>query len=353
MKLHLFAMTSLTLAALAAGATSCGTGESATPEEHKAAVPVRAEAIRPAGERARIDAAGELLARDRVDVATKVAGRILELPVTEGSTVRRGDVLARLDSPELVSALAQSKAAEEAARLNAEISERQAARFRRLAASQVVTAHDLEMMEVAAAGARAAHEQAKAMAAMSRQNLDYAVLRAPRDGVVLRRFARSGDLALPGQPVISMEDPGDLEVRITLPAETGWTVMPGDSASVSAALAGNGSCPAVVDRVSPGADRHTIEAFLRADGLSAPSGSFVRATLFGPRTEDALRVPEDALVRRGPLTGVFLVQDGRAALRWIRLAGDGRVVAGLTAGDSVVLSPPADLEDGDAVEVTR
>ncbi len=177
MKKQSFVLTSMALVALAFGAASCGRGESAPAKEEKASVRVRAEAIAPASERARMELSGELVARDRIDVATKVAGRIVELPVTEGTVVRRGDVLARLDSPELASALAQSKAAEQAARLNAEMSERQAERFRRLAASEVVTARDLEIMEVAAAGAKAGHEQALAMATMSRQNLDYAVLR--------------------------------------------------------------------------------------------------------------------------------------------------------------------------------
>jgi hypothetical protein len=122
---------------------------------------------------------------------------------------------------------------------------------------------------------------------------------------------------------------------------------------VTIALAGNSVYPAVVDRVTPGADQHTIEAYLRVDGLRAPSGSFVRATLFGSRTEDALRLPAEAIVHRGPLTGVFLVQDGRAALRWVRLAADGRVTAGIASGSPVVLAPPADLEDGDAVEIAR
>jgi membrane fusion protein (multidrug efflux system) len=108
-----------------------------------------------------------------------------------------------------------------------------------------------------------------------------------------------------------------------------------------------------VDRVSPGADRYTIVAYLRADGLIAPSGTFVRANLFGSEEVGALRVPAEALVRRGPLTGVYVVQDGRAALRWLRLSPDGRVQAGLTENEVVVLEPPVGLEDGDRVEVTR
>jgi RND family efflux transporter MFP subunit len=340
--------TSLTLAAV-----SCGPGKESGIAGDAVLRPVRVNLVSTSRERVRIDLAGELVSHDRIQIATKVAGRILELPVTEGTSVRRGQVLARLDSPELQSAFAQSRAAEEAARLNAEVSVRQAERFRRLAAGQVVTARDLEMTEVAAAAALATHAQAKAMSEMSRENLEYAVLRAPHDGVVVRRTANPGDLALPGQPVLVMEDDGDLEVRVTLAAEIGWPIAPGDSASLIVALGNPSPVPATIDRVSPSADGHAILAYVKAAGLRAPTGSFVRVSLFGPESLESIRVPEESLVRRGPLTGAFLVREGRAVLRWLRLTPDGRLAAGLAPGDSLVVTPPADLEDGDRVEAIR
>jgi len=333
--------------------SSCGPGKESAPAGHAARRAVRVDLVSNRRERARIDLAGELISHDRIQIASKVAGRILEIPVVEGTVVRRGQVLARLDSPELQSAVAQSEAAEEAARLNAETSLRQAERYRRLAAGQVVTARDLEVTEVAAAAAQAAHTQARSMSEMSRRNLEYAVLRAPHDGVVVRRTANLGDLALPGQPVLVMEDDGNLEVRVTLAAEISWSIAPGDSASLTTTLGDRAPVPAVVDRVSPSADGHAILAYLKAEGMRAPTGSFVRASLFGPESRDAVRVPEAALVRRGPLTGVFLVREGRAVLRWLRFAPDGGVAAGIAPGDSLVAAPPADLEDGDFVEAVR
>ncbi len=339
--------------ALAMGAAACSQGNGAPSHDSGPPVPVSVRVAAYDHEPSRIDLSGELVARDRVEVASKIAGRITDLPVTEGTPVRAGDVLARLDSPELASALVQSQAAEDAARLARETAERQAARMKRLAAEDVVTPHDLEMAEVAAAGAVAAHERARSMTEMSRRNLDYAVLRAPRSGVVVKRLARAGDLATPGRPLVVIEDPAALEVRVTLPAELRFPVAPGAKALVEGPLAGGGPVPATVSRVTPGAESHTLEAYLQVDGLSAPSGSFVQATVFGPDSVRALRVDDDAVVRRGPLTGVFIVRDGRAALHWIRLAGDGEVLAGVAPGDSVIAAPSADLEDGDRVEVAR
>ena len=140
-------------------------------------------------------------------------------------------------------------------------------------------------------------------------------------------------------------------MQITLPAELGWPLEPGMPATIEGP--GDGEpVNTVVDRVVPGARRHTIEAYLVADSLVAPTGTFVGAILHGGDSVAVLRVPEEARVRRGPLTGVFAVHDGRAMLRWLRLDGAGRVLAGIAPGDSLILAPPADLQGGDRVDAS-
>jgi multidrug efflux pump subunit AcrA (membrane-fusion protein) len=183
---------------------------------------------------------------------------------------------------------------------------------------------------------------------MSERNLDYAELRAPENGVVVRRLARAGDLATPGRPLVVLETGGGREVRVTWPAELEWAVAPGAEAEVQLPRRDR-VLPARIDRVSPSADGHTLEAYLRVEGLDVPSGTFVDVVLLG-EPAPVLRLPEGARVERGSLEGVFTVEDGRASLRWLRLTPDGRVLAGLSPGDSVILNPPADLRNGDAVE---
>ncbi|HET9232736.1 MAG TPA: HlyD family efflux transporter periplasmic adaptor subunit, partial [Candidatus Eisenbacteria bacterium] len=203
------------------------------------------------------------------------------------------------------------------------------------------------------AGARAVYAQAKSAGDMNQRNLEYAVLRAPRDGVIVEKKASPGDLILPGVPVLILENPGDLEVRATLAAEVAGSIAPGDSARIVSPLGGSVALSTVVDRVSPNADDHVIVAYFKATGLMARTGTFVNVTLFGRETAEELRLPESALLYRGPLTGVFAVRDGRAALRWLRVTSDSRVAAGLAPGDSFIVLPPADLQDGDLVESMR
>jgi multidrug efflux pump subunit AcrA (membrane-fusion protein) len=92
-----------------------------------------------------------------------------------------------------------------------------------------------------------------------------------------------------------------------------------------------------------------------ADGALRP-GMFARVRFQGdgpPKVD----VPQSAIVRRGPLTGVFVVDGDVAHLRWITLGGavDGRIeaISGLTAGDRIVTVPAAELADGRRVEIAR
>jgi len=310
--------------------------------------PVEIVAVESVLEPARLETAGEVQATHRIEVASKASGRILDLPVTEGTPVRRGDLLVRLDAPELTAALAQAQAAEGAARVAMEAAVRQAERYRRLAAGSVVTPYDLETTETAEAAAEAALERARAARVMSEKNLEYAELRAPQGGVVVRRLARAGDLATPGRPLVVLETGGEREVRITWPAGLDWPADPGSPAEVRVPRR-DLVLPAVIDRVSPAADGHTMEGFLRVEGLKVPSGTFVEVVLLGEPVS-VLRLPSEARVYRGSLIGTFTVEEGRASLRWLRLTPDGRVQAGLAPGELVILNPPADLQHGDAVE---
>jgi RND family efflux transporter MFP subunit len=344
-----FAFLSLLPLALAA----CGGSADSETHGTETGPPVRVRtapvvtAFEPVG----VDVSGQVVARNRVDVASRLAGRVTELPVREGTMVREGDLLARVDAPELTAALQQAQAAEAAAQSAVEVAVRQAERMERLAAKEVVTPRDYELADLGRKDAEASFQRARAARVMAENNLRYAVIRAPLDGVVVRRYVRVGDLAVPGKPLLSLEDTAEHEVRITVPAEA--VVTPRADMRATITTRDGRTVTAHVDRVVPSADAHTMVAYLQTEGIDRPSGSYVQAHLFGETQAEAIRVPEEALVRRGPLTGVFVVSDGRAVLRWLRLAEDGRVLAGLAEGEEIVLGPSSELQDGSRVEVSR
>ena len=220
----------------------------------------------------------------------------------------------------------------------------------RLAGKQVVTPRDRELAGLALRDAEAGLAQARSARETAEANMAYVAVRAPRDAVVARRLVREGDLATLGKPLLVLEAAGGSEVHVTLPAEGAVAPVPGGRATVR--FSDGITVDAVVDRVEPGADDHARVAYVSLEDTGRPSGTFVQVRLYGEPGGTALRVPRESLIERGPLRGVFVVNGDRAVLRWLRLAEDDRVLAGLSEGDRVVMHPAADLRDGSPVEVS-
>jgi RND family efflux transporter MFP subunit len=241
-----------------------------------------------------------------------------------------------------------------AARTLRETSRAQLRRVDELLATGVVATRDREQAQTQLAAAEAA------VAAIEAQ-LDYAEVRAPFSGVVQARHVDQGDLAAPGRVLITLEGPEQLELVATLSLTEATGLAVGspvrfDSESVSGA--------AQITALATSGDPLTHRQLLRARVTEASgplrAGSFARIQLDRVPGADSRRpnlsVPLGVLVERGELTGVFVVEDGHATLRWIQLgARDGdRVLvrAGLSQHDQVIANP-ASLRDGQPVEVER
>jgi multidrug efflux pump subunit AcrA (membrane-fusion protein) len=118
--------------------------------------------------------------------------------------------------------------------------------------------------------------------------------------------------------------------------------------------------PATIAEILPSSNPATrtvtVRVVLDNPGGALRTGMFARLRFPGDGPASAV-VPATAIVRRGPLTGVFVVDGGVARLRWITLGHtqDGRVEAqtGLEAGERIVAAPPAELADGRRIELTR
>jgi len=155
-------------------------------------------------------------------------------------------------------------------------------------------------------------------------------------------------------PLIEIEGDGGLEVRATVDPEVGAGLRPG--AQLEALVDGQpDALTATVAAIAPAGDPTTHRFELKANlpqaaGLRA--GLFARLLAPGARKDPKLTVPAEALFERGGLTGVFVVTDGTASLRWIAPgARDGDAVevrAGLNESEQVVLNP-VDLVDGNPV----
>lgn len=298
----------------------------------------------------------------RVATGTKLLGRVAEVPVAAGDAVRRGDVLVRLESRDLTAAVAQASAA--VAMAEAELTNAAAhhERMRQLESRGSATVKSLEDATAAWRVAAAGVEQVRAAREVAAATLSYATVTSPLDGWVLATHVEPGDMARPGAALVTVDDLSRIEVALALPESELAGLAVGDRLEVEA---GGLLRPAEIARLVPAGDAASrtfrVEAVVdNADGALRP-GMYARARI--PRGErSTLWVPTSAIVERGQLEGVFVVdaepgdEAPRARLRWVTL-GERRddrreVLSGLADGERYVVSPPFELRDGSPVEVT-
>jgi len=333
-------------------AAACGRPAEGASTVIEAAVPVRAVAVAPAG-RIAITATGSLGAKDEFPLAFKIGGVVASVSVDEGARVRAGQVLAQLDLREIDALVAKAAAA-------AEKSRRDAARVERLYRDSVATLSQWQDSQTARDAAEADYRAA-------RVNREYAVIVAPTDGVVLRRFTSAGSQIASGTSVFQFGSAsrGNV-VRAGLADRDAVRVNVGDSATATFDAFPGREYRGRVRQVAAAADAltgtYTIEVALDDVG-TLPSGLIGRLRIVarGSRTStmgsDVVAVPAEALVEGAGDRGVVFALDesGRIALKrpvtLLGVSGDQVLVRGLAGATRVITAGAAWLTDSARVEV--
>ncbi len=292
----------------------------------------------------------------RVSPGTKILGRVEQVTVREGDRVTRGQLLARLERRDLEASAAQARAAVAIAEAGLDNADAQHRRMGDLHARGSVTDKNLEDARTAFRVAEAGLARAQADLEAARVALEYAEIRAPITGWVAARLVEAGDMVHPGDPLFRLDDLARVKISVALPESGLAGLAPGDPAEVRVDAAQT-SVPATLDRILPAGDpqSRTFEVQFvlpNAEG-TLKSGMFARVA-FARGSRQALLVPSAALVRRGQLLGLFVVDgDGRARLRWIRAGQEAgertEILSGLDAGQRYLVSPPPGLADGTPV----
>lgn len=354
-------------AALLAGAPGCARREGPThaTADPRSPVSVRTVRVESGGGGAELMVPGRVAAREEVAVRATISGRITALPLREGQRFPKNAVLARFEAPETKASVAAARAAEQAARHRLETARRQETRLDSLFGARVAALRELELAQDDRLAAEATYEAA---AAAREAILSGSEIRALFSGVVVRRHLDPGATVAAGEPVLDIRSGGAAEIVAAIPE--GW--LPAlESSRIDVRVGGGPWIGARLVRVEgmtdfrsrtrearfvPAAGRGALDAGAYADvRLSRGDGARGGTSPRPDTTEaDVLRVPPGALVRRGALTGVFVIRDGRAWLRWVRAgrsdAQGVEVLAGLLPGE-IIAADPSGLTDGRAVTV--
>jgi len=326
-----------------------------------------------------IDSGGVVQARTTATIAARILAPVREVRVSPGDQVREGQTLILLDGADLAAgaraARSAARAAEQGSRAAAaELLAAEAGlalarashdRIAGLQAQRSATAQELDEAtarlrsaeaHVAGASARVlqtalAVESAQAAGDQASTTSSFTTIAAPFDGVITEKMVEPGNMASPGMPLLRLEDTRVFRLEVRVDESRIGQVRSGGSVPVFVGT-GERSITGTVVEVSRAVDadaRAFLVKIALPDARGLRSGEFGKARFGGPPRR-ALTVPPSAIVRRGQLTSVFVVDQGVARMRLVSLS-ESEVLAGLTESEAVVLSPPGGLTDGRRVSV--
>lgn len=296
-----------------------------------------------------------VVARERVEVSSRLMGYIRDIAVVEGQTVKAGQRLFTVDPIDVEGQVELARHGVKLAEDALSDAEADYERHAKLLKEEVVTRQQYEKMKLNRDLAATRLAQAKAQLATATGQMRYATVLAPIDGVITRKLADRGDLAAPGQPLLVLESSGPMQVETQVPEAILARIKPGQVIQVEVDGLG-GPIAARVARLSPAADpvSRTFQVKLDVAVQGLRSGAFARA-LFPQEPRQALTIPVGALLHRAGIEGVFVVDaEGIARFRMVRSGEvhDGRVEiqAGLEAGERYVAEGAERLSTGDRIE---
>jgi RND family efflux transporter MFP subunit len=300
--------------------------------------------------------AGTVQSLVTVQVSARIVAHIQELAVHAGSFVKKGDLLVRLDDGDIRARMKQTQSLLAAAEATRDEAQRDFMRYQDLVKNNIEPRQKLEQAEARAKNAAAAVETAHQQLVEVNETLSYSEIKSSFDAVVVEKFAEPGDLAAPNRVLLTLQDPGRLRVEAPVSEQCARRIHLGDMVMARVASTDT-ELETRVSEIFPNVDPKSRSFLVRAN---LPRLADIKPGMFGrlrfPCTPRRLLVvPRAAIASRGQLDMVFVVANGHARLRIIRLGeeqkGNVEILSGLSDGEVVVVSPPETLYDGDAVVV--
>jgi membrane fusion protein, multidrug efflux system len=323
-----------------AGAPQGGGGRNSAPATVTLAA-VRSERVSQ-----KLEALGNARANESVDISTKISNIVTAVTFRDGERVKRGQVLVQLDD-------AQARADVAAAQAALTESESQYNRSRELLNTQALSKSSFEQLEATLKANRARLGAAQA-------RFEDTVIRAPFSGRVGLRRVSVGTLISPGDVITTLDDTSVIKLDFSVPENFLASIREGLSIRATAPAFPGRTFAGSVSSIDSRVDMNTRSVLVRAllaneDGALKP-GMFLNVSLANDERE-ALVIPEEALSPEAERQYVFVVAEGKASRREVRIGGrrpgSVEVLAGLTAGERVIVEGTQKVRDGASVRATE
>ncbi|WP_075186765.1 efflux RND transporter periplasmic adaptor subunit [Teredinibacter haidensis] len=292
---------------------------------------------------------GVIEAVNQAVVSAQTSGRIIELPFDVGDYVAMGDTVARFTDTEQKAVFAAANAQLEEANARFAEAGQQFKRVSDVYGKGVVAKANLDQAQASYTAAKARVESAQAALNDAQERLSHTVVTAPYSGIVVKRLTDVGATVAPGSPLIEGLSLNHLRVQVDIPQQHIGPLRRHKKARV---ILENGTSVDVTDMRIPPSANPTTHSFRVL--LTLPEGEYAEPVFPGTLVKVAfvtgeqmqLLVADNAVAKRGEVTGVYVVDSEKVEFRYIRLGhsfGDHQtsVLSGLKNGEKVALDPVA------------
>lgn len=289
-----------------------------------------------------VEIVGTIQAVEQAQIAAKISGNIIQLPVDLGSRVQKGDLLIKIKAGEISAKLQMASA-------QLEQEKRNLAREKSLLKKNAATPETVKSYEDQVRIAEAAHREAMTM-------LEYTEIVAPFTGIITRKLAYVGDMATPGKPLLNIEEENNLQVLTDIPEAMILHIKKGDILSVfipSVDLRIQGEVAEVAPTADPSSRTAPIKLKIQ-NNRKLRSGQFARVTL-AMAPAKTLTVPASAITIFGQMERVFVEVNGKAKLRLVRSGSKIQdrieILSGLNENETIIISGNQNIVDGQPLTI--
>jgi RND family efflux transporter MFP subunit len=316
------------------------------------------------------EAVGTIRSTTTAIVSPRIPGVIVLIAAKEGSRVKKGDILARLEAGEnqanaaaAAGAVEDTRRAVDESRTRLTLADSQFERYQQLFKSGVISRQEFEIKETekelarqGVARAEARLKQTQEQATGAEAFAGYTRITAPISGIITSRQADLGATVFPGQPIFTLEDEGGYQLELAIPESLSQKVNPGDAVQVTLDAVGSSFSAKIADVVpSADASSRTFTAKIPLSQKGLKSGMFGRGAIgIGSRTA-GITLPKKSVVERGALTSVWVLNsDSIAKMRIVKvgktLGEQVEILSGLSDGERVLVGGFESVSEGMRVE---
>jgi len=364
--------------------SGCGKKEVETAIEEKI-VPVKVSRVIKGDIMEITTLSGEIQPILKVDVFPKVSGKVKAVEVEMGDTVRKGQVLARIDDSDFAAqvkqakaALAMARAGLEQARANYENARENYEKYKKLYEEGAVSKQQFDSIKLQYEIARAQYEkaqgevsstmkgaeaqvvQAEAALELAQSQLDATKITSPISGIVSMKNIEPGEMAAPAAPVFTIVDINKVVAQVDVSERIVNEIEKGQVVKVEVDAVENEVFEGRITHIAPAADPRTkkfpVKIEIDNPEMKLKGGMFARVELPTRQRDNVLKVPSYAVIDKGDEKVVFIVQGNRAFKRRVETGikdrdGFVEVISGLTQNDKIVVEGQYSLKDRALVEI--